>query len=161
MRVKFRLPRKLRQSLFWLWKQDGSAGQRARGIGIGIFCGCFPFFGVQIILSVSLASILDGNRLLAAAGTLISNPLTYVPLYYMNYKIGSYLIKANTKEQISTAEMFNQNFFDQSMIVIHKTLLGSIITASIASVISGCIVYIYLRNSQKQTYSNKISKSKK
>ena len=153
MRVK--LLRKFRQSLYWLWQQDGSAGQRARGIGIGVFCGCFPFFGIQIILSVGLASIFNGNRLLAATGTLISNPLTYVPLYYLNYRIGSSLIEANTKEAISPPEIFHQNLFGQSMIAIHRILLGSTITALILSIISGYIVYIYLRYCAHKTLKNK------
>ncbi|MFO0103826.1 MAG: DUF2062 domain-containing protein, partial [Cyanobium sp.] len=57
-------------------------GERARGLAAGIFCGCFPFFGLQTLLGIGLASVLRGNHLLAAAGTWISNPFTYVPLYW-------------------------------------------------------------------------------
>ncbi|MFM7733135.1 MAG: DUF2062 domain-containing protein [Cyanobium sp.] len=87
-----RLWQRLQRWLTWLWEQEGSHGQRARGLAAGIFCGCFPFFGLQILLGVALASVVRGNHLLAAAGTWISNPLTYVPLYWFNYQLGSLLL---------------------------------------------------------------------
>ena len=83
---------RLRRGLNWLWEQEGSAGQRARGLAAGVFCGCFPFFGLQIVLSVGVATAVRGNHLLAAAGTLVSNPLTYVPLYWFNFLVGSRLL---------------------------------------------------------------------
>ena len=86
------LLRRLRQLLLWLWHQEGTPGQRARGLAAGVFCGCYPFFGLQMLLSVALASVLRGNHLLAAAGTWISNPLTYVPLYWFNYQLGCWLL---------------------------------------------------------------------
>jgi uncharacterized protein (DUF2062 family) len=83
---------RLQHWIAWLWEQEGSHGQRARGLAAGIFCGCFPFFGLQTLLGVALASLVRGNHLLAAAGTWISNPLTYVPLYWFNYQLGSLLL---------------------------------------------------------------------
>ena len=67
---------RLRRGLQWLWEQEGTPGQRARGLAAGVFCGCFPFFGLQIVLSIGVASLARGNHLLAAAGTLVSNPIT-------------------------------------------------------------------------------------
>ena len=83
---------RLRRGLHWLWAQEGTPGQRARGLAAGVFCGCFPFFGLQIVVSVGVASLLKGNPLLAAAGTLVSNPLTYLPLYWFNYLVGDQLL---------------------------------------------------------------------
>jgi uncharacterized protein (DUF2062 family) len=86
MRRLLRLSRlRMRRGVLWLWRQEGTPGQRARGLAAGVFCGCYPFFGLQIFLSVGVASVVRGNHLLAAAGTLVSNPLTYLPLYWFNY----------------------------------------------------------------------------
>ena len=93
MRRLLRLSRiRMRRGVLWLWRQDGTPGQRARGLAAGVFCGCYPFFGLQIFLSVGLASVVRGNHLLAAAGTLVSNPLTYLPLYWFNYLVGCRLL---------------------------------------------------------------------
>ena len=70
----------LLHKLRWLWQQDGSPGHRARGLAAGVFTGCLPFFGLQIVLGVALAATIRGNRILAAAGTWISNPLTTLPI---------------------------------------------------------------------------------
>jgi cellulose synthase (UDP-forming) len=74
--------RLLRKRLIWLWRQEGSHGQRARGLAAGVLTGCYPVFGLQIVLGIGLASLVRGNHLLAVAGTWISNPLTSLPLYW-------------------------------------------------------------------------------
>ena len=100
-----RLWRRGRQALQWVWQQEGSPGQRARGLAAGIFCGCFPFFGLQTLLGIALASVVRGNHLLAAAGTWISNPFTYVPLYWFNYHVGDVLLRGGAQP---TAHTINQ-----------------------------------------------------
>ena len=41
---------------------------------------------------MGVATLVRGNHLLAAAGTLVSNPITYVPLYWFNYLVGCQLL---------------------------------------------------------------------
>ena len=60
----------------------------AKGLAVGVFAGCFPFFGIQSLLGILLATLCRGSKVAALAATWISNPLTYVPLYVFNYKIG-------------------------------------------------------------------------
>ena len=86
-----RTRKRLQEGLQWLWEQEGTPGQRARGLAAGIFCGCFPIFGLQTLAGITLASVVRGNHLLAAAGTWISNPFTYVPLYWFNYRIRGFV----------------------------------------------------------------------
>ena len=69
--------------------QNGSPFFNAKGLAIGVFSGCFPFFGFQTLIGIFFAKIAKGNIALAAIGTWISNPFTYIPLYYFNYKVGS------------------------------------------------------------------------
>ena len=69
--------------------QNGSPFFNAKGLAIGVFSGCFPFFGFQTLIGVFFAKLARGNIVLAAIGTWISNPFTYIPLYYFNYKVGS------------------------------------------------------------------------
>ena len=83
---------RLRNFFRWLWRQEGSPGYRARGLAIGVFCGCFPFFGLQTLIGITLASLFRGNHLLAVSGTWISYPITYVPLCWLNYKVGTTLL---------------------------------------------------------------------
>lgn len=74
----------------------------ARGLAVGVFAGWFPFFGLQTILSVGLAAIVGGNKFIAAAGTWVSNPVTYLPIYYFNFELGRWLL--GTKNQDFTLD---------------------------------------------------------
>lgn len=64
----------------------------ARGLAAGVFAGWFPLFGLQTIIGVAIAAIVRGNKIMAAAGTWVSNPFTYVPIYYFNFRIGQSLL---------------------------------------------------------------------
>ncbi|MEM8779498.1 MAG: DUF2062 domain-containing protein [Cyanobacteria bacterium P01_G01_bin.49] len=70
----------------------------SRGLAFGVFAGCFPLFGLQTIIGVLLAVIFRGHKLAAAAGTWVSNPLTYVPIFAFNYKVGELLLRVGIGE---------------------------------------------------------------
>jgi hypothetical protein len=80
----------------------------ARGLAVGVFAGCFALFGLQTIIGLALAFLVRGNKLTAAAGTWISNPLTYVPLFAFNYKIGRWILGQYADE--SNQAKFSQNW---------------------------------------------------
>ena len=67
----------------------------ARGLAVGAFAGMFPLFGLQTAIAVILAIPLRGNKLVAAAATWISNPLTYVPIFWFNYKLGQLILHSD------------------------------------------------------------------
>lgn len=52
----------------------------------------FPLFGVQTLIGIAIALRIKGNPLMAAGGTWISNPLTYLPIYAFNYRLGCWLL---------------------------------------------------------------------
>ena len=81
------------QYCYWrLVRLQGKPEAISRGLACGVFAGLFPLFGFQTIMGVFLAFIFRGNKILAAAGTWISNPLTYVPIYAFNFHIGKWLL---------------------------------------------------------------------
>jgi uncharacterized protein (DUF2062 family) len=85
-----------RRAKYWYLKilrQEGSPEAIARGWACGVFTGCFPLFGLQTLLGLLLATLLKGNKFTAVAGTWISNPLTYVPIYYFNFHVGQIVLQ--------------------------------------------------------------------
>ena len=116
----------------WIWQQEGSPGQRARGLAAGIFCGCFPFFGLQTLLGIALASVVRGNHLLAAAGTLISNPFTYVPLYWFNYHVGDVLLRGGgappAAVTVNKASIWEQGWSFTSRLLLGSSLVGLVLS---------------------------------
>jgi uncharacterized protein (DUF2062 family) len=64
----------------------------ARGLAIGFFFGVSLLWGLQIVLAVIASHLVKGNKVLAAAMTAISNPLTNLPLYGLCYFVGHLLV---------------------------------------------------------------------
>jgi uncharacterized protein (DUF2062 family) len=62
----------------------------ARGVAIGLFFGILlPV--AQILFAAVAAVLLRANLAVAAASTLVTNPLTFPFVYYLAYRVGSFL----------------------------------------------------------------------
>lgn len=76
----------------------------ALGTAIGVFVSLTPTFGIQMLLVLTLALLFrpffQFNKFAALVAVYISNPLTMVPIYWMNYRIGAIF----TGVQIERAE---------------------------------------------------------
>ena len=120
--------------------QNGSPFFNAKGLAIGVFSGCFPFFGFQTLIGVFFAKIARGNIFLAAIGTWISNPFTYVPLYYFNYKVGSIFFNTSSNEIIEKSLVID-DLWKQGKIFSIKLLLGSSFVGFLLALICGSIVF--------------------
>jgi len=134
-------------SLFW--QQNGSPFFNAKGLAIGVFCGCFPFFGFQTFLGILFSRIVKGNIFLAAIGTWISNPLTYVPLYYFNYKVGSMILK-NTPNNIIEKNLVTNDLWKQGSIFSQRLLLGSSLVGFLLALFSGSIIFFVYKIRNKR-----------
>ena len=129
-------------------QQNGSPFFNAKGLAIGVFSGCFPFFGFQTLLGVFFAKLAKGNIVLAAIGTWISNPFTYIPLYYFNYKVGSMFIRNSTNLTIESNLGIN-DLWQQGSIFSIKLLLGSSCVGLLLGLISGTIFFLIYKIKNK------------
>ena len=129
-------------------QQNGSPFFNAKGLAIGVFSGCFPFFGLQTLLGISLAKLAKGNLFLAAIGTWISNPLTYIPLYYFNYKVGSIFFKNNPNiifdENLTVNDLWQQGSMFSFILILGSSLVGLVL-----AFISGLIVFFLYKMKNK------------
>lgn len=76
----------------------------ARGVAIGAFFGLMVPIA-QIPAAAVVALTLRGNLWIAAMSTLISNPLTYGPLYLFAYKLGRTLLPAESDTGLPVAQL--------------------------------------------------------
>ncbi|MDA0262334.1 MAG: DUF2062 domain-containing protein, partial [Proteobacteria bacterium] len=131
----------------------------ARGILIGLIWGLTPTVGIQII-GVSLTWFLarrafkwDFNYLVALAWTIVTNPLTFLPLYYVFYVTGRTLLGDGPSQGLTGYEAF-VGIWDRTFepdagwfevvgtyftVIVHdwglRLFIGSIPYAAIASII--------------------------
>ena len=131
-------------------KQNGSPFFNAKGLAIGVFCGCFPFFGFQTLLGLFLAKAIKGNLFLAAIGTWISNPFTYVPLYFFNYKVGSFLLKISP-DIIFDKTLKIEELWEQGSVFSLRLIFGSVLVGLLLSSISGVIVFLLYKRKVKKS----------
>ncbi len=149
----WRLLLQLRNGVRWLLSQEGSPGQRCRGFAVGVFAGCYPFFGFQTIIAVVLASLVRGNRILAAAATWVSNPFTYAPLFLLNYMVGKWLLGAVGihSENVSPGGVevsVGENWLSQGWTYGSRLLLGSTAVGLVLGGLAALLCWLWLRRTQ-------------
>lgn len=65
----------------------------AMGTTVGMFIGMTPTVGIQMIIVMCVAILtkrfFEFNRVAALITVYISNPVTMIPIYYLDYKVGT------------------------------------------------------------------------
>jgi uncharacterized protein (DUF2062 family) len=84
----------------WCWSRRGVA----LGVAIGLFIG-FLIPLAQILLAAAAAVLLRANVAVAAAGTLVTNPLTVPPIYYAAYHLGAWATGAPATTAVSLGDL--------------------------------------------------------
>jgi uncharacterized protein (DUF2062 family) len=65
----------------------------ARGIAVGTFIGITPTIPFHTILALALALVFRGSKVAAVLATfVVSNPITFLPQYYLSWQIGNRLL---------------------------------------------------------------------
>lgn len=121
---------------YWrLTRTKGSAKYLARGFAVGTFAGFFPLFGIQTAIGVLLAIPLRGHKLTAAVGTWVSNPITYIPLFWFNFRVGNWLLGTEasfTPESLQSLEAL----LELKEVFIATLLVGCLVCGLVGSLLS-------------------------
>lgn len=115
----------------------------ALGLAIGVFMGLLiPL--AQIPLSAVLAIAVRANLPIAIASTLVTNPFTFAPLYYVAYRIGGMLV--GTDDPAVTEESLAREFggltdwlgywYEKVMGLGRPLVVGLAIIASVGAVLA-------------------------
>ncbi|MBG6071651.1 MULTISPECIES: DUF2062 domain-containing protein [unclassified Polaromonas] len=135
----------LDQPKLWHWSRRGVA----MGVAVGVFFGLLVPLA-QIPLLVGAAIVLRVNVPAAVASTLVSNPLTFAPIYYGAYRLGIWVTgeKAVHKdlEVIGAEEIENTLSLWQRIAALGKPLVvGLCITAVLMGLLSYALISLVWR----------------
>ena len=72
--------------------EKASSDYIARGWAIGMFCGCFVPFGLQLVISIPAAFIMRGSKIGATFGTLLTNHFSIFLIYPAQCYVGNLLM---------------------------------------------------------------------
>lgn len=93
-------PRYLLRAILML---DGSPHSIALGTAIGMFIALTPTVGIQMLIVIGFAFLVRPlfrfNKMAALMTVYISNPLTVVPLYWFNYKVGTIFLEGTVSHE--------------------------------------------------------------
>lgn len=118
MNYRFRLLIRSRPVLrfvkFRILHVDDSPQRIARGIAIGFFTAYLPIFGIHMLIALVLAFLLRANKVLALLAVWISNPFTFLLIYYPAYRLGHLILPFfHEKPQVELDQiqaLLNQTF---------------------------------------------------
>ncbi|HMQ17679.1 MAG TPA: DUF2062 domain-containing protein [Sphingopyxis sp.] len=118
----------------------------ARGIALGLFAGFLVPIG-QIVIAALLAASVRANVLIASAATLVTNPLTFPPVYYAAYRTGSWLLAkfglqgSGAQEGVAVTTSLWSSMGSASL----ATFLGLLLFATLSSLIAFTLVHLVWR----------------
>ncbi len=116
-------------------RMRGSPPAIARGVAAGVFAGSFPLLGFQTLIGVSIAALIGGNKVVAAASTWISNPLTYLPLFALNFHIGRLLLRLPSTTVLPLSADHLNDWMAMGKDIVAALMLGSCVVGLIASIL--------------------------
>ncbi len=145
----------------YLWLKflriEASPHNIAIGLAAGVFIGLLPVLPFQTVLAVALAFIVRGNKLAAALGTWVSNPLNWVPFYILFYYVGSLAVPFEVPPlDLQQVEMMQ--LIEAGWQLFAVMMLGGLIIATPSSVLSYLIAYKIIVVYRKRKAARKTQK---
>jgi len=140
----------MREWCRWLWRTprmllrqilalDDTNHSKALGVALGVFIGMTPTVGIQMILVLVFAALTSKlfqfNRVAALLTVYISNPLTVLPIYWLDYKVGTWFIYGD-----ATREQFAKILEYDSFAEWWETILGLFVTIGAPLIVGSLVV---------------------
>lgn len=147
----------------------------ARGAGIGMLVALTPFFGLQIAVALFFAWLFRANKTIAMAMTLLTNPWTMLPVYYMQGRLAEVVVRYDRPifTRAAVEDLFLSHepetpllqrvrtiaFGSQSKEYFKRILIGSIISAIPLSLASYAFVLRLSKELQEEKRKAALAKA--
>lgn len=162
-----KMKEKLRELITRFKELQGDPGSLARGVAIGTFLGFAPLLPLKSVLILFLTMIIPSSTVAAfLCTTLICNPLTYVPLYYLAWFIGDLILPGRASWEIlnSVLQAILDGGFTESLSLICSVgfdagvviLMGGMILAIIPTIIIYPVATIFFYRLEKKRYEKHV-----
>ncbi len=133
-----------------LLKIRGEPREIALGFALGIFIGMSPFMGFQTVIAIFLASALRWNKISAAIGVWISNPITAPIIYGFTYFTGANLLGIRKTEMLSEIDpAMSFTMLSKAPEIIWALIIGGIVIGFPLAVLSYYFSYSAVKKYQE------------
>jgi uncharacterized protein (DUF2062 family) len=87
---------------------DDTPRRLALGIGLGVFTAWTPTMGFHMFLAILIAKMIGANVAITMPVVWITNPLTFIPIYYGNYRVGEMFLSLFGDRPVANNELVLQ-----------------------------------------------------
>jgi hypothetical protein len=110
------------------------------GVGIGVFVGCSPLWGVHLPLAVLFATLFRLNRAIVYASAYIGNPLTAGPMLFAEVQLGHRILHG-VWLPVTLANVETLGFLG----IFTNLLLGSVVFGLMLGALLGVAAWVVAR----------------
>lgn len=126
----------------------------ARGTAVGLFCSFILPVG-QIFLAALISIVTRSNLIVAGAATLVTNPLTMTPIYFLAYRTGHFVLgpTADLREALEdepVAGSYLQSLSDATLYRASGLLIFATVSAILGYLLVNLVWWASLRLRQRQ-----------
>ncbi len=118
---------------------QGSPTYLSKGVAVGVFIGIAPLMPLKTLLILSITFILPSSTIAAfLVTTIICNPITYAPLYYVAWFVGNLLIPGRASWSVLevTITKMQQSSLPEAIVLIGQTGFDT----AIVVLAGGCVL---------------------
>ena len=146
--VREAMVRKLRAFYETLLMLDDTPRRIALGMAAGLFISWTPTVGIQTLLVIPVTSLIRANRVAGVIGVYLSNPFTILPMYWIEYKLGTIVLHESlTFEEfraLISLESWTETWrtlTDVGMELLMAMFLGGLILGTVTAIIGYCVTH--------------------
>jgi len=114
-----------------LKRLPGSPNRIASGFACGVAASFTPFIGFHFVLAVLLATLLRGNYIASAVGTVAGNPWTFPFIWIWTYKAGRWVLGTPASMRLPDSFAIS-TMFDHPWDVLWPMTVGGTLTGILA-----------------------------
>lgn len=122
---------------------------------IGVFCAFLPM-PFQMFLAALLALWFHKNLPLSAAIVWISNPFTYAPMFYINYKLGALFL--GESDRPFSIELTVEWLTNDMLYYWQPLILGSLIAGTLGGALSYALMNYFWRWKVMKSWEKRIKR---
>lgn len=140
----------------------GTPKEIALGFALGLFIGLTPTMGIQTVVGIFLASVLQWNKYAAAIGVWITNPFTAPFIYGSTYLVGAKMMGIENSFDFKSS--FDWTIFidllQNSPGIITSFWVGSVVIGLPLALMGYFIAFRAVEKYQRSLIKNKIKMKK-
>jgi uncharacterized protein (DUF2062 family) len=141
-----RLRRALAARLGAVLRLDDPPWRVALALAIGVFISCTPFYGLQTVLSLAVATIFRLNRAVTVTGTWLNLPWFAPILYGFALRIGAFVLPdlhgADIGEMAELLQMASTLSVSDMLDLLGSLSLALLIGTAAVGTVAGAVTYV-------------------